>query len=553
MSSRIDYGPIQHIGTQAHDHANYFHAEDDAANAQSSFADLDAQMSRPSPQSHADMQRSSVTSFMHPNIGQIATENSNGDGRLIVVSNRVALPKDTRAGGLASALKGALAERGGIWFGWSGQVSAEPRFDIQPDPVYPIKYATLDLDRDDYEGYYAGFSNRVLWPLFHYRLHLLDFNRDTLAAYRRVSAKFADKLAALVKPDDTIWVHDYHLIPLGAALRSRGVECRIGFFLHTPIAPPELIASLPHHRDLMSSFSSYDLVGFQTQTDQRSFTQYCETELDGIVDHDGHVEVHGRHFRVGTFPISIDTAHLETLGQRAATSTNARRLNESMEGRVMLIGVDRLDYSKGLPERFLAYRRLINEHPDLQRQITLLQIAPTSREDVPEYRDLRRKLENLAGSINSEFAEPDWAPIRYVNKSYQQARLAGFYRASRVGLVTPLRDGMNLVAKEYIAAQDPNDPGVLILSRFAGAAHELTEALLVNPFDEEQVVGAMQQALMMPLGERKRRWQRMMEYLRKHDVNAWRNRFLDTLQACPHVSNDRSTGTANGIVRSGVA
>jgi trehalose 6-phosphate synthase len=501
--------------------------------------------------SHAEMSRSSVTSFLHPNIAQIASQNGR-EGRLVVVSNRVALPKDVRAGGLASALKGALAERGGIWFGWSGQIAADPKFDVQPDPVYPIKYATLDLTRADYDGYYAGFANRVLWPLFHYRLHLLDFNRDTLTAYRRVSALFADRLAKIAKPEDTIWVHDYHLIPLGSALRSRGVDCRIGFFLHTPIAPPELIASLPHHRDLMSSFSAYDLVGFQTETDLQSFTEYCRLELDGCVD-DGIIDMSGCRFRVGAFPISIDTSHLESLGQRAAVCSNAKRLRESLGGCAMLMGVDRLDYSKGLPERFRAYRRLLKEHPDLQRHMTLLQIAPTSREDVPEYRELRSKLEHLAGSINSEFAEPDWTPIRYVNKSYQQVRLAGFYRASRVGLVTPLRDGMNLVAKEYIAAQDPNDPGVLILSRFAGAANELTDALLVNPFDEEQVVGAIQQALMMPLGERKRRWQRMMDHLRNHDVNAWRNRFLSALQACPRTTDDRAAETANGIVRSGVS
>ena len=505
-------------------------------------------MARSASKSNSENTRSSVTSFLHPNIGHVNCDDTSAGGRLIVISNRVALPKDIRAGGLASALKGALAERGGIWFGWSGEISETPQFEVQDDPVYPIKYATLDLNRDDYKGYYAGFSNRVLWPLFHYRLHLLDFNRETLAAYRRVSAKFADRLAELIKPDDTVWVHDYHLIPLAAALRSRGVTCRIGFFLHTPMAPPQLLASLPHHRDLMSSFASYDLIGFQSKTDETSFTQYCQAELGAFVDSEGQLTIDEHTVRVGTFPISIDTAHLETLGQRAATSSNVKRLKASMDGRVMLIGVDRLDYSKGLPERFNAFGRLLKEHPDLQRHVMLLQIAPTSRGDVPEYKELRQKLEVIAGSINSAFAEPDWTPIRYVNKSYQQARLAGLYRAARVGIVTPLRDGMNLVAKGYVASQDPNDPGVLVLSRFAGAAHEMTDALLVNPFDEEQVVGALQQALMMPLGERKRRWQRMMDYLRTHDVNAWRNKFLETLMSIPNASPTAKTqhGLASG-------
>ena len=486
---------------------------------------------------HAEPPR--ITNFLHPNIGVNAARGR--EGRLIVVSNRVALPRDVRAGGLALALKGALADHGGIWFGWSGEIAAQPRFAVSTDPVYPIKYATLDLDRADYEGYYTGFANRVLWPLFHYRLHLLDFSREQLDAYRRVSAKFADRLVELLEPSDVIWVHDYHLIPLATALRSRGVKSRIGFFLHTPMAPPELLVSLPHHRDLMSTFTAYDLIGFQTANDQRSFTQYCESVLDARVDADGRVECDGREFRVGTFPIGIDTAHLETLGQRAAASAATLRLRQHLAGRELLIGVDRLDYSKGLPERFHAFGRLLAQYPDLQRRVLLLQIAPTSRGDVPEYRELRHKLEAMAGSINSRHAEPDWTPIRYVNKSYQQARLAGFYRNARVALVTPLRDGMNLVAKEYVAAQDPQDPGVLVLSRFAGAAQELGEdALLVNPFDEQQVVLAMRQALTMPLGERKRRWQNMLTHLRTHDVTAWRERFLDCLRETrvPHGAAD---------------
>jgi trehalose 6-phosphate synthase len=257
--------------------------------------------------------------------------------------------------------------------------------------------------------------------------------------------------------------------------------------------------------------------------------------LHAIAEDEHTLRVDRRVFRVGTFPIGIDTAHVERLGQRAATSTAVRHLRASLDDRVLLVGVDRLDYSKGLPERFKAFGQLLDEHPEFLRRVTLLQVAPPTRGDVPEYRDLRRQLETIAGSIASEFAEPDWTPIRYLTKSYQQTRLAGFFRCARVGLVTPLRDGMNLVAKEYIAAQDPEDPGVLVLSRFAGAAQELSDALLVNPFDTDQVVGAMRQALMMPLCERKRRWQRMMEHLRKHDVTAWRTQFLRALRSAAHA------------------
>ena len=496
----------------------------------------------------------SITDFLHPKLALSAAHaGASGRDRLIIVSNRVAVPREVRAGGLASALKGALADEGGIWFGWSGETAADPRFDVQSDPVYPIHYATLDLEPGDYDDYYTGFANRVLWPLFHYRLDLLEFRREALTAYRRVSAKFAERLAALVKPEDTIWIHDYHLIPLGAALRSRGVTARIGFFLHTPLAPPELMTSLPHHRDLMSSFSAYDLVGFQTDTDLNSFTQYCERELNALVDCEGRVSIGRRTFCVGTFPISIDTEHLQTLGQRAASSSAVKRLQDSLAGRSLLVGVDRLDYSKGLPERFRAYGRLLRDCPDLQRKVMLLQVAPPTRGDVPEYKQLRHKLETIAGAINGEYAEPDWTPIRYLNKSYQQARLAGLYRCARVGLVTPLRDGMNLVAKEFVAAQNPEDPAVLVLSRFAGAAQELTEALLVNPFDPDQVVDAIRQALVMPLGERQRRWQRMIEYLRAHDVTAWRKQFLQTLRRCGEQASECTDTSHDRSLRSGPA
>ena len=498
------------------------------------------------------LHRSSITNFPTSAFALATSEKGSSGGRLIVVSNRVALPRDVRAGGLASALKGALAEQGGIWFGWSGEVSAQPRFDVQADPVHPIRYATLDLEREDYEDYYAGFANRVLWPLFHYRLHLLDFHRETLAAYRRVSAKFAERLVDMIAPEDTIWVHDYHLIPLGAALRSRGVGSRIGFFLHTPFPPPELMQSLPHHRDLMSAFSAYDLVGFQTDTDKESFVNYCVRELNASIEDGGdRIRIDRHTFRVGTFPVSIDTAHIQALGQRAANSTAVKRLQESLDDRTLLVGVDRLDYSKGLPERFESFARLLKRYPDLQRSVMLLQIAPPSREDLPEYRKLRHDLEKIAGSINSEFADPDWTPIRYVNKSYQHASLAGFYRCARVGLVTPFRDGMNLVAKEYVASQDAENPGVLVLSRFAGAAQELTEALLVNPFDGDQMVEALRQALIMPLGERKRRWQHMMEHLRSNDVTKWRKRFLGALR--DSVAAQADAAPADRSAQSGMA
>ena len=383
----------------------------------------------------------------------------------------------------------------------------------------------------DYDDYYSDFANRTLWPLFHFRPSLVDFKRGAYEGYLRVNALFADRLASRLRPDDVVWVHDYHLIPLGSLLRDRGVRARCGFFLHTPLPPQELLTILPVHRELFGMTAAYDLVGFHTRRYVQCFHDYARDELGAEINERGVYSLQGgrRSFRVGVFPIGIDTARVAADARHATAHTAVRRLRLSLEHRALLIGVDRLDYSKGLPERFRAFSRFLDEHPDWHRRVTLLQIAPSSRGEVREYRQLRRELEGIAGAINGRYAEPDWVPLRYVNKAYQQATLAGFYRLARVGLVTPFRDGMNLVAKEYVAAQDPNDPGVLLLSRFAGAAEELDAALLVNPFDGEGMALALHAALLMPLAERKARWRTMMDVLERQDLTAWRRSFLDAL------------------------
>ncbi|GAP65068.1 trehalose-6-phosphate synthase [Mizugakiibacter sediminis] len=450
--------------------------------------------------------------------------------RLVVVSNRVALPKEIRAGGLATAMHAALSESGGVWFGWSGKLAAtsagEPR--RQRDGL--ITYATLDLSRRDHDDYYAGFANRALWPLFHCRTDLVDYRRETYAGYQRVNALFAEHLAALLQPDDVVWVHDYHLIPLAAHLRRRGVACRIGFFLHTPLPPADLLVTLPRHRELIESLAAYDLVGLQTPRDLRALQDYFCHESGAELADDGTIRMpEGRRFRADCFPIGIDTAAVAGSAARAAAGAAVARLRESLAERALVIGVDRLDYSKGLPERFSAFGRLLETAPHLRSRVSLLQIAPPSRSEVPEYRAIRRELERIAGHINGAYAEPDWVPIRYVNKAFPQATLAGYYRTARVGLVTPLRDGMNLVAKEYVACQDPADPGVLVLSRFAGAANELKTALRVNPYDQDEVADALRAALVMPLEERRARWQAMMDVMRQQDITAWRGAFLRAL------------------------
>lgn len=450
--------------------------------------------------------------------------------RLVVISNRVALPKDARAGGLASAMQAALAEAGGLWFGWSGRLVDESARTMARQDDGRVDFALLDLTREEYTRYYLGFSNRTLWPLLHFRPSLLEYSREDFTVYRRVNRLFAEHVARLLKPGDRIWVHDYHLIPLGAELRALGVDARIGFFLHIPLPPRELLAILPHHEHLFSALAAYDLVGVQTDADLDALTHYFRVEYGAATD-DGPL-VHlpdGRRFRAAAFPIGIDAGRVARDAERAANGAATKRLVTSLEHRRLAIGVDRLDYSKGLPQRFEAFGRFLSRHAEWRAKLSLLQIAPPSREDVPEYRELRSRLERIAGATNGRYAEPDWVPIRYVNRSFNQATLAGFYRVADAGLVTPLRDGMNLVAKEFVAAQPAEDPGVLVLSTLAGAARELPQAVLINPHDPDDIVEALGTALAMPLGERRERWSAMMDHLRRNDITQWRNAFLGAL------------------------
>jgi trehalose 6-phosphate synthase len=451
--------------------------------------------------------------------------------RLVVVSNRVASAHKSEAstGGLANAVLAALKQSGGIWFGWNGDV-------VPDDPGPPaieesggITYATIALSRVDYDEYYAGFANRVLWPLFHYRPSLVEYKRQELESYLRVNRCFADKLQPLLNPGDLIWVHDYHLIPLGQQLRARGVTQPIGFFLHTPFPASEVLRILPSHREMVEALCAYDIVGFHTVNDLDSFRDYLLREAGGEDLGGSRLAAFGRVFRAEVFPIGIDVERVAAEAALAAGSRQTRRLTDSLAGRELIIGVDRLDYSKGLQARFQAFERLIQDHPETRGHVTYMQIAPPTRSDVPEYLEIRRSLETASGHINGRFAEFDWTPIRYLNKSFNQRTLAGFLRTGRVGLVTPFRDGMNLVAKEYVAAQDPDDPGVLVLSCFAGAARELDTALLVNPWDLDGMADALARGLAMPLEERQERWNEMMRALRRNDIAAWRDTFVRRL------------------------
>ncbi len=451
--------------------------------------------------------------------------------RLVIVSNRVAPIVESRpaAGGLAIAVHAALREKGGVWFGWNGEIARNPP--PKPELVQDgrVTHATVAMSRRDYNEYYNGFANATLWPVLHYRLDLARFSRRHYASYRRVNAAFARALFPLLRIDDVIWVHDYHMIPLGEELRGLGGDQPMGFFLHTPLPAPEVLLALPRHEEILRALFTYDLVGLQTSTDLAALRDYVRIEAGGVAGDDGRVSVFGRTLRAGVFPIGIDTAEIETLGADADRSEQTRRLDATLVGRALIVGVDRLDYSKGLVDRFRAFERMLEAQPRQRGKVTLLQIAPPSRPDAEGYADIRRELETMTGHVNGRFAKFDWLPIRYLNSKFERSELACFYRASKVGMVTPLRDGMNLVAKEYVAAQDPEDPGVLVLSRFAGAARELRGAVVVNPYDIDEVAGALTKALAMPLAERRRRHQEMLEQLRRRDVHGWCRDFLAAL------------------------
>ena len=454
--------------------------------------------------------------------------------RMVVVSNRVAPVNEGRAaaGGLAVAVLAALRRSGGIWFGWSGKVVAVPGETVDLTESGRVGRASVDLGERDYEEYYNGFANATLWPLFHYRVDLVNFERANYAGYRRVNADFARKLTSVLRPDDIIWAHDYHLIPLGEELRRLGVRNRMGFFLHTPLPPRELLATLPVHEELMRCFCFFDLVGFQTETDRAHLCAYLAREAGARVEERAGgavVRAFRRTFRVEAHPIGIDTGYVERNAAATAGIREVERLQTSLAGRRLIIGVDRLDYSKGLPQRFDAFAQLLRTYPRNLNRVSLMQVAPPTRGGVAEYAETRRTLETLAGHVNGALADVDWVPIRYLNRSFSRRTLFGFLRLARVGLVTPLRDGMNLVAMEYLASQPPDDPGVLVLSRFAGAAQYLPDALIVNPYDVEGVAKAIQAALTMPLEERRDRWRRSMQVLRSNSVEVWYERFVTRL------------------------
>jgi trehalose 6-phosphate synthase len=461
--------------------------------------------------------------------------------RLVVVSNRVAdldASGAASSGGLAMAMSAALREHGGLWFGWSGNTVDT----FSPQAVVTshgnVEAALLDLEQQAVDEYYNGFANRTLWPLCHQRMDLAAYERSFSAAYAQVNACFAAALAPLLRDDDVVWVHDYHLIPLARELRKLGVRNRIGFFLHIPWPASQILATLPRHHELVQSLFNYDLIGFQTREWLRAFQDYVVTELNGSIDGQT-ASAFGCDVIAAAYPIGLDMNEMESLASSRAAQDSVETMRQSGAGQQMLLGVDRIDYTKGLPQKFAAYAQFLKDNPERAEHVFLLQIGQPSRTDVGDYRALNDELLAEAGRINGEFGTIDWSPLRYRNQSVPRDVLAGVYRAAHVALVTPLRDGMNLVAKEYVASQDPEDPGVLILSRFAGAATQMREALIINPYSREDLADAIRRALDMPRSERVVRWKALFADLQRHDLIHWRESFLCDLLGVGPGRTDR--------------
>jgi len=453
--------------------------------------------------------------------------------RIVCISNRVSVPRRAAApGGLAVGVLGALKHSGGIWFGWGGELAEREPDGPDMHVRDGVTYATLTLRREEFNRYYNGFSNDALWPLFHYMSTKFRYRPHERDAYESINRQFARHLQPLLREGDLLWVHDYHLIPLARHLRELGVDAPIGFFLHIPFPYIETLRVLPNYAELVRDLTRYDVVGFQTDSDLTSFhSAVAHVFGPGCLSRKPRICLADRALRAGVFPIGVDVDGIVAETKRASGAEKVRRMVDSLQGKRLVIGVDRLDYSKGLVERFAAYEQFLEAFPDNRGRITYLQIAPVSRKDVGSYVEIRRLLEQATGRTNGRFADTDWTPIRYLNRNFPHEALMGFLRSAHVGLVTPLRDGMNLVAKEYVAAQDPSDPGVLVLSSLAGAACELDAAIQVNPYDPCAVGQALQSALTMSLSERRERHSALLSVVKQNDIHAWSDRFIAALRA----------------------
>ena len=462
--------------------------------------------------------------------------------KLIIASNRLPFVLERKgdswrlvpgSGGLVTALAPVLKDRGGIWIGWPGIVG---KVDISNQLSFASKTAgfsmkPVHLEEEDVRQYYIGLSNEVLWPLFHDLQSYCNFDPSYWQAYMDINARFAQVIGENAGPDDFIWVHDYHLLCTASELKKIGITTNTGFFLHIPFPPLDIFVKLPWRKEILHSMLDYDIIGFQTLRDRRNFIQCLRTFVDDIsIEGKGQVltvAAGKRSIRIGYFPISIDYNEFAHMAESREVADAAWYIHEDIPKGKIVLGVDRLDYTKGIPYRLKAFENLLEKHPELHRKITLLQVVVPSRRNIPMYEDLKIKIERMVGEINGRFTRSGWVPIHYIFRSLDRPELLAYYRTAEIALITPLKDGMNLVAKEYCAS-NTEQSGVLILSEFAGAAPQMRkEAILVNPYNIEEVSDAIFDAWSMDLRERRARMKKLQSLIAKNDIYKWVNSFLN--------------------------
>lgn len=477
-------------------------------------------------------------------IGQLAKlHRASKPGRLVIVSNRIVRREDMPSGRLPRILRSVMRVQGGLWFGWSGQIKDSPLLSVRHDQRDGFDSAAVDLDSADHEAFYNGFTARALHPLLHSRLHDMEFNRQDMAAWFRVNASFAALLKKQLRPDDRIWVNDLHMLPMIRELRMLGVTSRIGLFLHDALPACNVLASLPCHEQVFSGLAACDVIGVQTPRDLHVLRDYLVKFHSAKVGHGDTLHLGSRTLQASTFPVGIDVKRMAGLARRADARSLFHRFRSNQGSHKLLLGIDRPGPSNGVCQRLHAIDQLLEQSPQLAGTFSMLQISPPVRYDMPHCRELDRELCRHISDINGRHARPEWSPVRYVKKDFRQQVLAGYLRAADVGLMTPLRDGMTLVAKEYVACQDPSDPGVLVLSRFSGAACELTDALQVNPLDVGDMAAGIRTAMRMPLDERRARWESLMSVLRRQDLQRWSGDFLDALSRPSAIGHQPATSS----------
>ena len=457
---------------------------------------------------------------------------------MVVVSNRVINPEKPAAGGLAVALGAMMYNTDGLWFGSSGKTTDEPDSKIiKTEPFGCSTLATVDLSQQHYDNYYAGFSNSVLWPIFHEAVEWADLNPAYFKGYKQVNKMFASRLVPMLKENDVLWIHDYHLIPLAQELRALGCKQRIGFFNHIPLPPPEVIKQIPQHRQLMEALFSYDLIGMQSVQDAENLRRYVETEGVGQRLAGPFMDAFGKKSSVQTFPIGINVENFNALAPSPDSQDILNEVHNESGRRKLMIGVDRLDYTKGIPTRLDAFYELLATHPEEREKVTLVQITAPTRQGVFGYDELSRKTSELVNKINARFGTENWKPVIHFNMPVERNTLPELYRRSRVGVVTSKADGMNLVAKEFVAAQRPENPGALVLSKKTGAAFQLREAILVDPNDHIGIANAYKRALDMPLKERQERYAALLNNVLTENLSWWRRNYMAALFSVPSFSS----------------